>query len=120
MKPATLNLSIYKGSTFLKEIQWKTGDPALPVNITGCSLRMQIRAKVNDATVVDDLTTANSRIVITDAVNGKFTFEIPADTSSAYAISDGVYDLEIVFPGGAPVYRLLEGSVSAAPEVTRS
>lgn len=119
MTPASVDLTIYKGSTFSRQVQWKTGTPALPVNITGCTLRMQIRGKITDASVILSLTTENGGIVITDAVNGKFSVVIEASASTAVAATSGVYDLEIVMPDTTTVYRLMEGSVTLVPEVTR-
>ena len=121
MTPAKLDLTIYRGSTFSKQITWQTGTPATAVNLTGCKIRMQIRPKVTEATLIDELTTENSRIVITDAVNGVFTINVPASVSTAYTATalSGVYDLEIVMPGDVTIYRVLEGKVSIIPEVTR-
>lgn len=119
MQPANIDLTIYKGSTFSKSIQWKTGTIPSPVNLTGCTARMQIRKTVNDATILDTLTTENGGIVFEDAGTGKLRIEIAADTSTAYTFNSGVYDLEIIFPSTGRVVRLLEGCVSANPEVTR-
>jgi len=41
MKPATINLTLYQGSTFRKNFQWLSGDT--PTNLTNCEVRMQIR-----------------------------------------------------------------------------
>lgn len=119
MQPANIDLTIYKGSTFTKSIQWKTGTPALPVNLTGCTARMQIRKNVNDSVILDTLTTENGKLVFEDAGNGKLRIEIPADVSTAYPFNSGVFDLEIVFPITGRVVRLIEGCISANPEVTR-
>ncbi len=118
MQPAHIDLEVYKGSTFVKIIQWKTGEPAVAVNLTGCTARMQIRKSVNDTVVLDTLTTENSKLVIHDAVNGKFKIVIPAAISSAYAFTGAVYDLEIIFTDQT-VTRVMEGCVTAVPEVTR-
>jgi hypothetical protein len=56
--------------------------------------------------------------VIHEPVNGKFKITIPASTSSAYAFTSAVYDLEIVFTDQT-VVRVIEGSLIAIPEVTR-
>jgi hypothetical protein len=48
MQPAHIDLEVYKGSTFVKIIQWKTGIPTAAVNLTGCTARMQLRKAVND------------------------------------------------------------------------
>jgi hypothetical protein len=118
MQPANIELTIYKGSTFVKAIQWKTGNPAAPVNLMGCSLRMQIRKTVTDTTVLDSLTTENGKLEITNAAEGRIAIKIAAAASSAYTFDRGVYDLEVVFLDGS-VYRIIEGSVTTVPEVTR-
>lgn len=119
MQPATIDLTIYKGATFSKGIQWKTGSSPVPVNLTGCTARMQIRKTVNDSTILDTLTTENGRLVIEDAVNGKIRINIAPEISTAYTFNIGVYDLEIVFPSTGRIERIIEGCFSAIPEVTR-
>lgn len=118
MQPATLDLTIYKGSTFVKSIQWKTGDPAVAVDLSGCTARMQVRKSPCDSVILESLTTQNNKIVITEPLNGKLEIRISAETSSAYTFVDGVYDLELVFPTGT-VTRIIEGNFTASPEVTR-
>lgn len=118
MQPAHIDLDVYKGSTFVKIIQWKTGTTPVAVNLTGCTARMQIRKSVNDATILDTLTTENAKIVIHEPLNGKFKIVIPATTSTAYTFTSSVYDLEIVFTDGT-VTRVIEGCLTASPEVTR-
>jgi hypothetical protein len=118
MQPAHIDLEIYKGSTFVKIIQWKTGTPPVAVNLTGCTARMQIRKSVNDTTVLDTLTTENSKLVIHEPLNGKFKIVIPASVSTTYAFTSAVYDLELVFTD-LTVTRVIEGCFTAAPEVTR-
>ena len=118
MQPASLDLTIYKGSTFVKSIQWKTGDPAVAVDLTGCTARMQVRKSPCDSVILESLSTSNGKILITDAINGKFQIRISADVSSAYTFVSGVYDLELVFPDGT-ITRIIEGNFIAMPEVTR-
>lgn len=118
MQPAHIDLCIYKGSTFVKIIQWKTGEILTAVNLTGCTARMQIRKVVNDSTVLDTLTTENGKLVIHEPLNGKFKIVIAADISTAYTFTSAVYDLEIVFTDQT-VVRVIEGCVTASPEVTR-
>ncbi len=118
MQPAHIDLDIYKGSTFVKTIQWKTGTPPVAVNLTGCTARMQIRKAVNDTAVLDTLTTENAKLIIHEPLNGKLKIIIAADISSAYTFTSAVYDLEIIFTDGT-VARVIEGCLTAAPEVTR-
>ena len=118
MQPAHIDLDVYKGSTFVKVIQWKTGETPVAVNLTGCTARMQIRKSVNDTTVLDTLTTENGKLEIHEPLNGKFKIVIPAEVSTAYTFTSAVYDLEIIFTDGT-VTRVIEGCLTAAPEVTR-
>ena len=118
MRPAHIDLDIYKGSTFVKIIQWKTGETPVAVNLTGCTARMQIRKAVNDTNILDTLTTQNGKIIIHEPLNGKFKIVIAADISTAYTFTSAVYDLEIVFTDQT-VVRVVEGCLTASPEVTR-
>jgi hypothetical protein len=43
-------ITITEGGTFNQKFQWKSGDPLTPVDITGYTSKMQIRAKLTDAT----------------------------------------------------------------------
>ena len=113
-----VNLKIDQGATFSKVVTWKAGSPAVPVNLTGCTARMQVREKTESPTVLLDLTTENDGIVL-GGVAGTIEFcRLPATQSAAINWKNGVYDLEIVFADGT-VKRKIAGSVVISPEVTR-
>jgi hypothetical protein len=118
MQPAHIDLDVYKGSTFVKIIQWKTGTTPVAVNLTGCTARMQIRKAVNDTAIMDTLTTQNGKIEIHEPLDGKFKIVIAAEVSTLYTFTSAVYDLEIIFLDNS-VVRVIEGCVRSAPEVTR-
>lgn len=118
MAAGKLNLKIEQGATFRQSLQWKTGEPAAPVNLTGYQARMQIRNEVATPTALIDMTTANGRIVITDAAGGKLDLYLTAVETAALSFESGVYDLELVAPDNT-VTRLLAGSVALSLEVTR-
>lgn len=119
MKPAKQDLEIYQGSTFVKSFQWKTGVRKTPVDITGFSIRMQIRKSLTDTAVEANLTTENGGIVITDSPNGKFEIRITSSVTDTFTWTKGVYDLEMIYPEGEPVIRLIEGNVVNKLSVTR-
>ena len=119
MQPANIDLTIYKGSTFSKSFQWKTGNPAVPVDLTTCSLKMQVRRNVNDTVVLSEFSSENGMLVITDGLLGKIELNIPADISAAFSFSAGVFDIEVTFIGTGDTYRIIEGCFSAVPEVTK-
>lgn len=115
-----LNLKLDQGATFDKVLTWKTGAKAslaVPVDLTGCTARSQIRAEVESEVVLLELTTENGRIQL-GGPTGTIRILIDATTTAAINWESGVYDLEVVFPEGR-VDRRLAGSVSVSKEVTR-
>lgn len=112
-----LPITILQGETWRHELAWKAGLPAVPVDLTGCSARMQVRSVVASADVLLDLTSANGRIEL-GTTGGEITLRLSAVETAALAFRAAVYDLEIVHSNG-DVRRLLEGSFKVRPEVTR-
>jgi hypothetical protein len=115
-----VNLKIDQGATFSKLVTWKTGPAllAVPVDITGCTARMHARGKIADAATLLDLTTANGGIVLGGAA-GTVEIKLTDEQTAAITWAAAVYDLEIEFADGT-VRRLLQGSISVSPEVTRA
>ncbi len=138
-KPAKLKLTIYQGATFRKRLRWSaypypveriggvlinknTGLPAdpadlQPVDLTGCTARMQVRAEVESPTALLTLTTENGGITLGGATGVVDLLSAESETA-AMTWDGGLWDLEVVHPGG-DVTRLAEGSISVSPEVTR-
>lgn len=117
MSAAKLKLAIEQGATFRKVLTWKAGTPAVPVNLTGCTARMQIRKEIANATPYVTLTTENGGIEL-GGVAGTITLIITPTATAAFTWTAGVYDLEIVF-SPTDVRRLVYGPVTVSPEVTR-
>ena len=114
--PAKLKLTIYQGATFRKRLMWRAPSKA-PIDLTGCTARMQVRPEVESSTVLLELTTANGGITL-GGVAGTIELFVSDDASTLFTWTAGVWDLEIEFPGG-DVRRLAQGSISVSPEVTR-
>lgn len=117
MTPAEIDIIIYQGATFRKPYQWLTGSPAVPVNLTGATGRMQIRRKITSPEPEINMTTETGEIVLTDAVNGEFEIYLTPEQTSALDIKTGVYDIELVV--GGDTYRVVMGAVEVSKEVTR-
>lgn len=117
MSAGKLKLRIEQGATFRKLLTWKAGTPAVPVDITGCTARMQIRADIDDADPLISLTTENGGITLGDTA-GTIELYISDTDTAAITWETGVYDLEIILANG-DVRRLLYGTVTVTPEVTR-
>lgn len=138
-KPAKVNFQIYQGATFRKTVRLltypydvklvdgvivnaATGLPAdeadlIPVNLTGCTARMQVREAVDAADVLLELTTASGGLALTP-LDGVITLYVSDEDTALLEWTRGVYDLEIEFANG-DVVRRLYGTVSVSPEVTR-
>ena len=78
---------------------------------------MQVRAEVESDDVLLSLTNANGGISLGGAT-GVIDLYVSDEDTGAIDWDGGVWDLEIVHPGGE-VTRLAQGSVSVSPEVTR-
>ena len=113
-----VNLKIDQGASFSKVVFWKTGTPAVPVDLTGCRARMQVLSKVESSAVLLEFTTENGGIVLGGAT-GRIEFAIltPARTALIDWLTAG-YDLEIIFPDNT-VQRKIGGSVGVTREFTR-
>jgi hypothetical protein len=110
---------IEQGATYRHTLVWMQLDGTTPINLVGCTAKMQIRSVVTSSTVILELSTANSRLVI-DGALGKISLYVPdEDTTALEAIKGAVYDLEVHFPDGT-VTRLCEGKISISAEVTRN
>ena len=88
-----------------------------PQNLSGVTARMQIREKLTDTAVIDELTTENGMIVINNT-NKTITIQISATKTAAYSFTSAVYSLELVDALGV-VTSFVYGNVSLVPEVTR-
>lgn len=118
--PANIDLTIYQGQTLNKKFKWRTGKTvadSTPVDLTGCTARMQVRERLASDTALLELTTENGGIALGGA-DGTITMQMSAADTTAIEWRRGVYDLEIEFPDGT-VIRRLQGRVTVSQEVTR-
>jgi len=85
-----------------------------PVDLAGATARMQIRAGVGGALLLE-LNTENGGLAITGP--GTLTRTLSATETAALTWTDGVYDLEVEYADGT-VQRYLQGVVTVSREVT--
>jgi hypothetical protein len=115
MAAGRYDITCEQGATFARTLQWLDENEA-PIDLTGYTARMHVRKTVKSATTLIELTTANGRITLTPA-DGKLDLLLTA-TLTAAITDGGVYDVELVSPGGV-VTRILEGKFTLSREVTR-
>lgn len=105
------NLVIDQGTTYSLTITVSDAT-GLPVNLTGYTLRSQLR-KSYGATSYTAFTTSSET-----PASGELTISLTATQTSALKPGRYVYDVEIVDTNSA-VTRVLEGIITVTPEVTR-
>lgn len=118
MAAGKYDFTIEQGTTFTQDFVWKDSVTNTAINITGYTCRMQIRDTVTTITVLMDLNTANNRLKVTNGATGTFTLALTDAETTALTWTKGVYDIELV-SGGGVVTRVLKGSITIDPEVTR-
>lgn len=125
MAAATLDLLIEQGATFTRGLTFRDGAGAL-INLTGYTLRGQIRESLPSTTIIASFTTTIANQTTNE---GEASFSLTAtetaglplsvtSTGQARKSSFYVYDLEAVKPDNT-VDRILQGKVEVSPEVTR-
>lgn len=109
------NPTIFQGATWTWQVEMTNPDDT-KMNLTGYSVRGQLRRTFDSSTVDLDLTTG-SMISISDAANGVISLNVPAATTANLT---GTYkwDVELV-SGGGLVYRIIQGEITVSREVTR-
>lgn len=117
MTPAEFNLEIYKGSTYRKSLQWIDKATGLPMDLTSCTFKMQIRDYLGSDNVLDELTTANSKIVLVDAAQGKWRIDLTPTQTGAYTFKKAVYDIDVTFPS-TDKFTPVKGVVTLTEQVT--
>ena len=113
----TSNLTIRAGITLIVSFTYQDSSGS-PIDITGATIRSQVRACIDDTDSLVDWSTGNGAFVIIDAANGVFELQLTAATTASYTFESGVYDIEIEFPTGT-VNPLVAGRVFVNQMVTR-
>jgi hypothetical protein len=125
MAAGTLNLTIEQGAYFEADLALTDNETVpSPIDLTGVTVRAQIREKTSSSTIAASFT-----CVVTDDVGGLINISMSATTTAAIAAAVQptagtktnrlyLWDLELVY-SATKVIRLLQGSVTLSPEATR-
>lgn len=116
MPAGSYNITIEQGTTYGQTLTWRDSNSAL-VNLTGYTARMQIRTDYTASAPTLSLTTENGRITLGGAL-GTIALSIAATDTASLAARKYVYDLELI-SSSLNVTRLIQGTVTVVPEVTR-
>ena len=119
---ARVDLTIYEGTTFRQSFQWKTGDPATPVDLTGFTARMHIRESIESETALLELDSDGGGVVIDNPpAEGKYFVHLAA-TQTAGLCPDhervnAVYDILLILDDVVLLQQY--GKAKIYPSVTR-
>lgn len=116
MAAAVYNFTLEQGTTYDQTLTWKT-QADVPINLTGSTARMQLRQSPESSTALLNLTTENGGITLGGSA-GTVRLLITATQTALLTFNVAVYDLEIVSSSGV-VTRLMKGSITLDPEVTK-
>jgi hypothetical protein len=111
MSAGTYNFTIEQGTTFSRVLTLQENGSAM--NLTGYSVASQMRSTHDSSTVVATFSGS-----VTNASSGQITLSLTNSQTSAIEEAIYVYDVEITSGAGA-VTRILEGTITVTPEVTR-
>lgn len=115
--PGKLDLELWQGASWDYTLTWSTGGTV--VNLTNYTARMQVRDSY-DASDVIFARTSGSGITLGGTAGTIYLEANAVETAALPSRPDGayIYDLELV-SAGTVVTRLLQGSFTIYPEVTK-
>jgi hypothetical protein len=90
-----------------------------PEDLTGYQARMQLRTTFSATEPALSLDTQSLGGITISLPEAKITVNMTAAQTTALAARDFLYDLEIFTPSNGYVRRLVEGTITIRPEVTR-
>lgn len=116
------DLQMTAGTTFAFGVTWQTkdGDQLVPVDVSGCSARFQMRDMESDLVLAEAASNGDG-IEIPDGPSGELRVSLHPDKTkalSAYPLGRVAYELRVYFPSG-DVYPVMSGFVAIAQGVIR-
>jgi len=110
--------AIEQGATYDElTLTWADENTGDPINITGYTVEMDIKANVSASTALATLSSTDGDFIIT-GVTGEIQFNFSSDTTAAFTFTRGVYDLFLIASGGEPVRKIAEGQIHVIPRIT--
>lgn len=110
---ARYDLHVYKGTTF--GVAWPILSNGTPVDLTGWTVKGQVRASASSPTVLHEWNTTAGNVSTT---GNQVTLKVPPSVSSAWTWEQGEYDILLSAPSG-DVYPISFGNVFVRSLVTR-
>ena len=118
MAAGVYNTIIEKGATFNLTVTY-TDASAVPVDLTGWTVRMQVRETPADSSPILTSEGGSPTIVHTKNSSGVITATISATNTAAITVTTAYYDIEAEQTATGIVRRVLRGRVIVSSEITR-
>ena len=117
LNPGVVNITCHRGASFHRSITGITVD-SLALDITSMDIEMQVRAKKSSTDTIVSLDNDTlGGITITDGSLGAFDIDLtPSQTSD---LDEGSFYYDIKISDSTEAARVLEGTFTVDPEVTR-
>ena len=113
MAAGTYNFTLEQGTTFVRSLTLQENGAAM--NLTGYSVASQMRSTHDSSTVVGTFACS-----LSNATGGIIQMGMASGAKTNIEEGIYVYDVEITSSsGGGTVKRILQGTVTVTPEVTR-
>lgn len=119
MPAVPANLTIEQGATYRLTITWQDSEGNPVDDLTGWTVRMQIRKAQNVAPI---LTLTSAAEFTIDGPNAKVSLRISPAQTNTLSSEKYLYDVEFVTPDGdvtGDVYRILKGQITTDPNITQ-
>ena len=94
-----------------------TDEQGQPLNLSGYSAQMQLRANGYTGSLVDTLTTSNGSLQI-EPSEGSLSLVFTHEKTEKYPATSLAYDIELISAANQ-ITRVVEGKITVSPEVTR-
>ena len=114
MKPARYNIKFYRGTTLDIVMTYLINN--VPVDLADYTATMDVRPAPNSATLIDQLTTENGKLIL-NQVTGEVEILLTAEQTGDLPLGQFQYDLNITSPSGT-VTKLIQGAFVVLDPVT--
>ncbi|NDD82965.1 hypothetical protein EBZ38_01600 [bacterium] len=113
-EPVTRNFIVPQGATYPIRMRWLIDN--VPVNLTGATVRAQLRKEFDAPSPSLDCTLANGKASL-DTTTGFFGFDLLASDTAAMEATSYFFDVVVTLTGN--VTRAMQGIITLTPQVTR-
>ena len=115
-EPVKRDFTIPQGVTYPIKMRWLDSNNA-PINLSGATIRAQLRKQFEETTPTLDCTLANGKAFL-EQNTWYFGFTLLPEDTAAIEPTTYFYDILVTLAGD--VTRAIQGTISLTPRVTRA